>query len=62
MQQIVMKISFIRELQAKIRSDCDICGKHRLLEYLVMNEKNEMFSICLKCKEDLLKDDRRLED
>ena len=57
-----MKISFITELQNKIRSDCDICGRETVLEYLVMDENAAMYAICRECSEDIVKHNYRAED
>ncbi len=45
------KILFIRELLINIKDECDACHEHKLLEYLAMDEKNNMFTICKECSE-----------
>ena len=57
-----MKVVFVSELQNKIRSDCDLCRRKTLLEYLIMDEDNRMYAVCNECKEDLLKQKTDLED
>ena len=47
------KILFLRELQSKIRNACDACHEVKLLEYLAMDERNNMFTICKECGEQL---------
>ena len=49
------KILFIRELQSKIRYVCDSCHESKLLEYLAMDERNNMFTVCKECSEQLKK-------
>ncbi len=45
------KILFIRELLSKIKDECDVCHEYKLLEYLAMDEKNTMFTVCKECGE-----------
>ncbi len=45
------QISFIRELQTTINDECDVCHKNKMLEYLAMDEDNDMFTICKDCCE-----------
>ncbi len=45
------QISFIRELQSTINNECDFCHEDKLLEYLAMDENNDMFTICRECCE-----------
>jgi formate dehydrogenase maturation protein FdhE len=45
------EILFLRELENIIRNDCDVCHKNKLLEYLAMNENNNMFTVCKECGE-----------
>ncbi|HAM53111.1 MAG TPA: hypothetical protein DCP92_21335 [Nitrospiraceae bacterium] len=47
------KILFLKELQNKVRDECDVCHKNKLLEYLAMDEKNNMFTVCKECSEHL---------
>jgi formate dehydrogenase maturation protein FdhE len=49
------KILFLRELQSNVRNECDACHKHKLLEYLAMDENNTMFTVCKECSEHLKK-------
>jgi formate dehydrogenase maturation protein FdhE len=49
------KILFLRELQNKVREDCDVCHKNKSLEYLAMDEKDSMFTVCKECSEHLRK-------
>ena len=49
------KILFLRELQNKVRYDCDVCHNNKLLEYLAMDEKNSMLTVCKECSEHLRK-------
>ncbi len=49
------KILFLRELQNKVRDDCDVCHKNKLLEYLAMDGENNMFTVCKECSEHLRK-------
>ncbi len=43
------QMSFIGELQVTINDECDICHKNKVLEYLAMDEDNDMFTICKEC-------------
>jgi len=49
-----MEISLITKLMNKIRYDCDACNEHKLLEYLVIDVKGNMYSICKECRDALL--------
>jgi hypothetical protein len=40
-----------RELICKVRDNCDLCHKYKLLEYLAMDEENAMLTICKECCE-----------
>lgn len=45
------QILFIRELQITINGVCDACHENKVLEYLAMDEGNDMFTICKECCE-----------
>jgi len=45
------KILFLGKLQSNIIDECDACREHKLLEYLAMDEKNNMFTVCKECSE-----------
>jgi NAD-dependent SIR2 family protein deacetylase len=47
------KILFLRELQNKVKNYCDTCHENKTLEYLAMDEKNNMFTVCKACGDDL---------
>ncbi len=49
------QISFIGELQITINDECDVCHKNKVLEYLAMDEDNDMFTICKDCCENFKK-------
>jgi NAD-dependent SIR2 family protein deacetylase len=49
------KVLFLGELQNKVRYDCDVCHKNKLLEYLAMDENNSMFTVCKECSDNLRK-------
>jgi NAD-dependent SIR2 family protein deacetylase len=49
------KILFLGELQSKVGYDCDECHKNKLLEYLAMDEKNNLLTVCKECGESLRK-------
>jgi predicted SprT family Zn-dependent metalloprotease len=44
----------VRALGNKVNYYCDLCHKHKLLEYLVTDANGEMFSICKNCMDNLL--------
>jgi hypothetical protein len=43
------KILFLWELQSKVRNECDTCHDSKLLEYLAIDEKGNMFTVCNEC-------------
>ncbi len=51
-----MEISLLRELQNKVKYECDICHKQKLLEYVMMDNKGNTFSVCRECKDSVLED------
>jgi hypothetical protein len=50
-----VKISFLKELQSKVKNECDACHEYTSLEYLVMDDKGTMFNVCKQCGAHLLK-------
>ncbi|GAB4418097.1 MAG: hypothetical protein OHK0032_14130 [Thermodesulfovibrionales bacterium] len=49
-----MEISFIGDLDNKIRHECAICGEYKTLKYLIMDSKEDMFSVCEECRNKIL--------
>lgn len=42
-------ISFVTELKTQIRHACADCHEYKLLVYLVMNNRGQMFGVCKEC-------------
>ena len=57
-----MEISLTKELINKLKNECDICRTYKLVEYLVTDVKGNMFSICKKCRNDLLREKNETKD
>lgn len=49
-----MGISFIRELENKIKYECSICYDSKILKYLIMDDKGNMSSICEECMDNMI--------
>jgi hypothetical protein len=49
-----MKISFIHALQNKVLHRCGICHEDKLLEYIVIDEKDNFFGICRECRDNAI--------
>jgi hypothetical protein len=42
-------ISFVTKLKTQIRHACAECHENKLLVYLVMNDRGQMFGVCREC-------------
>jgi len=46
-----MKISYIGTLQNSVTHTCSICSKVKLLEYVMMDNQDNVLSVCKECRD-----------
>lgn len=45
-----MKISFITKLLNRVHDECALCEEIKLLEYLAIDDQDNLYDICENCK------------